>query len=70
MGDALRDADDEGDLCLDGLDDGVGGERRRDIDDSRFRLELVVGLSRVRVGQSAFGAFEDREREGEGRAPP
>lgn len=44
LGDTLSDADDQRDLGLDSLDDGVGSKRRGNIDDGRFRLELAVGL--------------------------
>jgi hypothetical protein len=44
LGNSLSNADDERNLSLDGLNDGVGGEGRGNVDDGSFRLGLVVGL--------------------------
>lgn len=61
LGDALGDADNQRDLGLDGLDDGVGRKGRGNIDDGRFRLDLVVGLY---VHCGANGQREPRLRDG------
>mmetsp|Transcript_44063 Transcript_44063/g.58469 ORF Transcript_44063/g.58469 Transcript_44063/m.58469 type:complete len:225 (+) Transcript_44063:274-948(+) len=44
-GDALRDAHDEVHLSLNGLEDGVGGEGRRHVDDRGLSIGGLLGLS-------------------------
>lgn len=44
LGDALSDGDNETNLSLDGLEDSVGSEGRRNIDDSRIGRGLLDGL--------------------------
>lgn len=47
LGDALGDGDDEGDLSLDSLKDGIGGARRGNVDDGG---EGVLGVNGVLDG--------------------
>ena len=43
--DSFGDTDDEGDLSLDGFDDGVGSERRGNVNDSCVRIRFFHRLS-------------------------
>lgn len=43
--DALGNGNDEGNLCLDGLDDGISSSGRRDVDDGSVRVRLLDGVA-------------------------
>lgn len=53
---ALGDSHDKGDLVLDGLEDGVGGARRGDVDDGSVRVLGLDGLTdRAEDGETEVG---------------
>ena len=43
--DALGNGNDEGNLCLDGLDDGISSSGGRDVDDGSVRVRLLDGVA-------------------------
>ena len=56
LGDPFGDGDDQGDLGLDGFEDGTGGKGRRDVDDGSVGVLLVLGLLDASVdGETEMG---------------
>ena len=58
LGDTFGDADDEGDLGFDGLDDGVGGKGRGNVDDRCVRIRFSHRLSRAEGEGGVLGSVE------------
>jgi hypothetical protein len=52
--DSLGDADDEGDLSLDSLDNSIGSKRRRNVNDSCMRPRLLHRLSTNPISTSSL----------------
>jgi hypothetical protein len=60
--DTLSDADNQRNLRLDSLNDGIGSEGRGNVDDSRLRLDLVGSLFFVRTASSVRSSSACRGR--------